>query len=268
MNIPLLLLLLLLLVVFFIGVFLLYKNESSHVNTSLDSTISTTIQQSASEVALEDKPLSMVHTESSIDDSSSHVKSPRNNSISSQSGWESKFTPAASAKKVGLVLFDVDGTLTTGLDNYQVVQEFLDRNWAIGIVTAGSIYTIENIHRYHWMPLNLSQYLADTGYNTFNNVAAEPPILCGKPNPRSYKKADEALPRSTDLYGFRKGHALVKTGEALGLAPAHVLICDDLLPFVDGVRKYNSEIQVIYNSSGLNLQQVRSFLRMQEQNTR
>ena len=61
-------------------------------------------------------------------------------------------------KYKGLVLFDIDDTLTTGLDNYNVVQYCIDEGWAVGICTAGSIYNMDNLKKYpynRWMPSNL-----------------------------------------------------------------------------------------------------------------
>lgn len=160
----------------------------------------------------------------------------------------------------GLVLFDVDGTLTTGKDNYRTVQLFLDRNWAVGIVTAGAVYTQQNIARYYWMPINLTHFLLNTGFVTFNNVAGNPPILCGKPALLRYASVDRRIPMGIDGYGYRKGHALFETGLKLGLDPKHVLICDDLLSFIQGVKVYDSAFQTLHNPKGLSFEQCKTFL--------
>ena len=84
----------------------------------------------------------------------------------------------------GLVLFDIDGTLSDGTENYAVVQYFLDRNYTVGISTAGSIYTPNNIKNYKWMPTNLYNFMLKHNFDTFNNVSSN--IICGKYNQNIY----------------------------------------------------------------------------------
>ena len=50
-------------------------------------------------------------------------------------------------KKVykGLILFDIDGTLTKKKENYDIVQYCIDKGWAVGICTANPGYRMDNL---------------------------------------------------------------------------------------------------------------------------
>lgn len=141
----------------------------------------------------------------------------------------------------GLVLFDVDETLTTGTDNENVVQTVLDRGWAVGICTSGKYYTMENIKKFPWMPKNLWEFIRKYNDITFNNVGSG--ILMGKYQLDIYKNLTTQIPYGTDIYGFRKGYTLEQNSIALGIKnPNCMIICDDLITFIQGVKKYNPKL--------------------------
>ena len=114
----------------------------------------------------------------------------------------------------GLVLFDIDGTLTHGTENEKVVQFFLDRNFAVGITTAGSMYTPDNLLQYSWMPENLYYFMLENNFDSFNNVGSM--ILCGRYNKNVYNNSiSRLLPFIEDtrtLMGAYKGVSLEKNG--------------------------------------------------------
>lgn len=140
----------------------------------------------------------------------------------------------------GLVLFDIDGTLTSNnaLDNYSIVQACIDNSFAVGICTAGSVYSMENILSYNWMPRNLYDFIVKEDKITFNNVGSK--ILLGKPNELSYSKLSNQHP------GFLKGFALEKTANALGITnPKCMILCDDDIGFIQNFLQYNPNLNVV-----------------------
>lgn len=150
----------------------------------------------------------------------------------------------------GLVLFDVDGTLTAGKENYAVVQRCLDNGWAVGICTAGAGYTMDNLRSFPWMPENLYNFIKIHQNITFNNVASG--ILCGQHNPTAYSTLN--LPQGVRLgpehggfiMGYRKGFALTQTGKALGITdPKRLILFDDMVVFIQAVQAYNSNLRPI-----------------------
>lgn len=144
----------------------------------------------------------------------------------------------------GLVLFDIDGTLTTCKNNEEVVQTCIDNGWAVGICTAGSIYSIDNLLNFEWMPRNLYDFMIEHNNITFNNVASG--YLMGKPNYNAYAKLQKYVPYDSPLvYGFRKGFALSETGKALGISSNSLILCDDLKIFIKGAMYYNKNIKTI-----------------------
>lgn len=144
----------------------------------------------------------------------------------------------------GLVLFDIDGTLTTGKNNEKVVQTCIDNGWAVGICTAGSIYSIDNLLNFEWMPRNLYDFMIEHNNITFNNVASG--YLMGNLNYSAYEKLQKYLPYGSPLtYGFRKGFALSETGKALGINSNSLILCDDLTVFIKGALYYNNNIKVV-----------------------
>lgn len=140
----------------------------------------------------------------------------------------------------GLVLFDIDGTLTsnTAQNNYSIVQACIDNSFAVGICTAGSVYSMENILSYNWMPRNLYDFIQKEDKITFNNVGSK--ILLGKPNELLYSKLSNQHP------GFLKGFALEKTANALGItSPKCMILCDDDIGYIEHFRQYNPNLNVV-----------------------
>lgn len=138
-------------------------------------------------------------------------------------------------KYKGLVLFDIDDTLTTGLDNYNVVQYCIDAGWAVGICTAGSIYNMDNLKKYpynRWMPSNLWNFIHENKNITFNNVMSG--VVRGE------RFNYNTLPVRN--YGYWKGYALEQTGKALGITdPKRLILCDDQISYIQGLHYYNPE---------------------------
>ena len=140
----------------------------------------------------------------------------------------------------GLVLFDIDGTLTsnTAQDNYSIVQACIDNSFAVGICTAGSVYSMQNILSYNWMPKNLYDFIVKEDKITFNNVGSK--ILLGKLDVLSYSKLSDQHP------GFLKGFALEKSANALGITnPKCMILCDDDTGYIKHFLSYNSNLNVV-----------------------
>ena len=144
----------------------------------------------------------------------------------------------------GLCLFDIDGTLSTGTENEKVVQYCLDRGYAVGIATAGSMYTPSNLTLYSWMPKNLYHFMEMNEFDTFNNVASG--ILTGRHNSAAYTQTLTRKPPEIFWPGWLKGVALEKTGLHYGLSdPASLILFDNDPSFISGTKKYNSNFKVV-----------------------
>lgn len=144
----------------------------------------------------------------------------------------------------GLCLFDIDGTLTTGKENEAVVKYCLDRGYAVGIATAGSIYEPSNLITYKWMPRNLYEFMERNNFDTFNNVASG--ILTGRHDSAAYTKTLEQKPADVFWPGWFKGLALERTGLLYGIQePDDLILFDNDPSFLMGVRYYNSNLRVI-----------------------
>lgn len=148
-------------------------------------------------------------------------------------------------KYKGIVLFDIDGTLTSGLENEKVVQYFIDRNYAVGISTAGAMYHPENLMSFQWMPKNLYQWMKKHNFNTFNNVGSY--ILCGVYNPEAFNDIGER--NDLDLYnilGWRKGLTLSKTAQLYGITnPEKMILLDNDPSYIRGLTLYNPKFNII-----------------------
>ncbi len=144
----------------------------------------------------------------------------------------------------GLCLFDIDGTLTTGKENDQVVQYCLDRGYAVGIATAGRVYTPSNLMSYEWMPRNLYDFMERNNFDTFNNVASG--ILTGRHDSAAYTKTLGKKPSDVFWPGWFKGLALERTGLIYGIQePDDLILFDNDPNFLMGVRYYNGNLRVI-----------------------
>lgn len=140
----------------------------------------------------------------------------------------------------GLVLFDIDGTLTQNSSgvNFEIVQYCIDNNFAVGICTAGPIYNMNNLLTYNWMPQNLYDFIIKNLNITFNNVGSY--ILIGKPNSAEYLKLPNKNP------GYLKGFALETTAKALGISNQECMIlCDDDKGYIRDALSYNKNLNIV-----------------------
>ena len=142
----------------------------------------------------------------------------------------------------GVCLFDIDGTLTDGRDNYNVVQKCINSGYAVGISTAGSMYKTTNIEYFPWMPTNLFNFMKNRNFDTFNNVNDS--ILCGKNSMNEYNNL--FVPNGMSVWGIRKALALEKTAKNLGITEPNKMIMFDNDPgYLDGMRSVNSGFTLI-----------------------
>jgi hydroxymethylpyrimidine pyrophosphatase-like HAD family hydrolase len=144
----------------------------------------------------------------------------------------------------GICLFDIDGTLTTCKENEQVVQYCIDKGYAVGIATAGSIYNQSNISSFNWMPKNLYEFMKKNNFDTFNNVASG--ILAGRYNYAEYTKTLDNKPYNIFWPGWLKGVALENAGRIYKIKnPKKLILFDNDPNFINGVRHYNKNLNVI-----------------------
>ena len=168
-------------------------------------------------------------------------------------------------KKVykGLILFDIDGTLTTGKENYNIVQYCIDKGWAVGICTANPGYRMDNLLYFDWMPKNLYNFIADNDNITFNNVGSK--ILMGEYNPDIYLNNVNLNLNIYEQYGYFKGISLEKTGEMLNIInPSKLILCDDDSSYIRGFNSYNNDLVIICagNNCGgeLTLEKIKEYI--------
>ena len=157
----------------------------------------------------------------------------------------------------GICLFDIDDTLTTGKDNYRVVQLCIDSGFAVGVCTAGRYWMPNTLKNQPWFPSNLYNFMEKHNFNTFNNVAGG--YLMGKHTPQEYIINDKFKPLNIGIPGWRKGFALYENAKMLGIKnPKRMLIFDDQDSFLEGILTYNKNFNAIctgYNCGGeLNIQ--------------
>jgi len=151
----------------------------------------------------------------------------------------------------GLCLFDIDGTLTTGTQNEEVVQYCIDKGYAVGVATAGSIYTPANLQSYKWMPNNLYDFMNKHDFDTFNNVASG--VLNGIHNPSAYNKILKLKPQDVSWPGWFKGFALERTGSLYDIKdPSKLFLFDNDPNFIMGVKYYNHDLRVVCSGQPCN----------------
>jgi len=148
----------------------------------------------------------------------------------------------------GLVLFDIDGTLTTGTQNEEVVQYFLDRNYAVGITTAGTMYHPCNLLYFSWMPRNLYFFMVQNNFDTFSNVGSG--ILCGDYNLEVYDNNTFHLLFLIDdfrtLLGAYKGVSLETTGLLYEITdPKKIILIDNDPYYLKGASIYNNNFVLV-----------------------
>ena len=142
----------------------------------------------------------------------------------------------------GLVLFDVDGTLSSSPleNNYAVVQACIDNNFAVGICTASPSWLINT--KYDWLPNNLYDFISKHDNITFNNVGSK--ILMGKQS-----NLYSAL--TNQNAGYLKGFALKQTANALGISNSSCMIlCDDDKIYIQNAYEYDKNLNIV--CSGVN----------------
>ena len=148
----------------------------------------------------------------------------------------------------GLVLFDLDGTLAVeDNENEAIVQACLDNNFAVGISTAGSIYTMNNLLSYGWMPRNLYNFIKDHDNLSFNNVGSY--ILAGKYSPEKYQQF-YIKPNSQNEFlthfGYLKGYTMQETAIYFGITdPRRIILSDDQTTFLQGAYDYNPNFTLL-----------------------
>lgn len=155
------------------------------------------------------------------------------------------FMPTQSTADImvkGLCMFDLDGTLSDGIENSRVVQACIDSGYEVGIVTAGGRYTIDTLADYPWIPKNLLERMAQTGFITFNNVVRN--VLAGRERADAYTKIDAQLPAGINIYGWRKGFACTITANLLGITDK-IIVLDDLPLYLSGIKSYNPNIHTV-----------------------
>jgi len=143
----------------------------------------------------------------------------------------------------GLCMFDIDGTLTTGRDNYNVVQACIDNGYAVGISTAGAMYHPGNLNTFQWMPSNLYNWMSLFGWVTFSNVGSL--ILMGKPNREIFIQTAQRAGVSMHNWGWLKGLTMVHTAKSLGLPPDSVILFDNDPGYIYGVKQFNPSLRVV-----------------------
>jgi hypothetical protein len=145
-----------------------------------------------------------------------------------------------------LVLFDIDGTLTHGYENTEMVDFYLKKNYAVGVCTAGIIYSPQNIHTFDWMPENLLTFMRKTNFITFNNVGSE--IIAGEYIPGVFFDTDSLTQHYSSVHqriGSRKGYAAVSNAYRLGITDTtNIIMYDDMVDFLIGIRLYNKNIKL------------------------
>lgn len=162
-------------------------------------------------------------------------KSSHNGGGSGPSNWK------------GLVLFDIDGTLSakTGQNNTAVVQACLDAGYVVGVCTAGSTYTPQNVATEQWMPQNLYTFMSERSFDTFNDVGNG--YLNGKMNKEAY--AALKIPANVTggmVPGYKKGFAMDMTAKLYGISPDKcIILCDDDPKYRAGATAYNPKYTLV-----------------------
>jgi hypothetical protein len=158
---------------------------------------------------------------------------------------ETFINPDISAKTYkGICLFDIDGTLTTGINNYKSVDICLRAGYAVGISTAGSVYTSKNIKNFYWMPDNLYTFMRDRNFDTFNNVGSG--VLGGVYNPKAYKNIKDLYNDQHIVWGLLKGLSLENTANKYKIKdPKKMIMFDNDPSFLKGLSIYNSNFTLI-----------------------
>tara|TARA_Y100000389_G_C17454816_1_gene517380 strand:+ start:1669 stop:2301 length:633 start_codon:yes stop_codon:yes gene_type:complete len=167
----------------------------------------------------------------------------------------------------GLVLFDIDGTLTVNSKekNYEIVDYCLRKNFAVGVSTAGSIYSMQNLLSFEWMPENLHEFMQKHNDLTFNNVGSM--IVNGTRDFNSFKNIYETVNLDImEKLGYAKGFTIHKTANILGIKDNDkVILCDDLQEFINGYKlfskEHNKNYKYIYCENGINMSEIKNLIK-------
>ena len=125
----------------------------------------------------------------------------------------------------GLCLFDIDGTLTTGINNEESIELCINAGYAVGITTAGAMYTPDNLMSFDWMPKNLHIFMQNNGFNTFNNVASG--IITGKYDSSEYQDIRNKFQGQHVMWGLLKAKSLINTAKLYNITDFNKMILFD-----------------------------------------
>jgi hypothetical protein len=147
----------------------------------------------------------------------------------------------------GVVIFDIDGTLTaySKENNSDVVQYYLDNNYAVGISTAGGIYNPGNLLQFSWMPENLYKFMEENDFDTFNNVRTY--VVTGFHKPKEFTEVLRKSPSENIFFnfGWLKGFTLEETAKKYNISDySKVIMFDDQTYFLEGMYHYNNEFKL------------------------
>ena len=139
----------------------------------------------------------------------------------------------------GLCLFDIDGTLTTGVNNYESIDLCIKAGYAVGITTAGAMYTPDNLMSFEWMPQNLHVFMQN---NTFNNVASG--IITGKYDSSEYQDIRNKFQGQHVMWGLLKAKSLINTAKLYNITDYNKMILFDNDPlFLKGLQMYHPDLR-------------------------
>ena len=151
-------------------------------------------------------------------------------------------------KYKGMIFFDIDGTLATGKENKEIVDYCLSKGLEVGVLTASSKYTTQNLHTFEWMPPNLYELLTNNHFRTFSSIAGN--VVGGVYNPSFYAKAKSSQKYQEDMekcgrdnycvLGWMKGYVMEKMSHEFGISDMKCVgIADDNL--LVGIRTFNPD---------------------------
>ena len=144
----------------------------------------------------------------------------------------------------GVCLFDIDGTLTTGINNEESIELCINAGYAVGITTAGAMYTPDNLMSFDWMPKNLHIFMQNNGFNTFNNVASG--IITGKYDSSEYQDIINKFQGQHVMWGLLKAKSLINTAKLYNITDFNKMILFDNDPlFLKGLQMYHPDLKGI-----------------------
>ena len=152
-----------------------------------------------------------------------------------------KFFNNGNKKIKGICYFDIDDTLTTSIENNEdIINECLDNNFAVGIITASSRdmqhICYKNVSVADWMPDKLcKQFYENKGkmYNSYITLAGN-------------KKFPSDYPFN-ETYGFMKGYNMKFGRDSFypHVPDKAVILFDDQKYVLDDVKRFNNNFQTV-----------------------